>query len=446
MSMVVISRQPSLAIRQSLLIMVLSLAAIFVCAFVLIAYARADMRTDALRTVDTDMTGLVDVMAAGGAPELERRIADRIALDPRDGEAPLYFLAGPDGRRLAGNLPALPAIDAAHSAAGDIPVGDGMAVARATRLRGGITLVVGRSLLPAERLATRLWRAFTWTALAVALGSLVVGRLAAERIRRRVAALNDAFDRFDRGDVSARAGRRGRDDEIGRLTAYVDEHLERIQQLLLSQRQISDNIAHELRTPLMHLDNRLVRALEQAPPPAVVAEIEAARSDIRMVVSLFDGLLDIALAEAGAPAPSALADLSEVAADVAELYEASAEEGGIDLIVRIAPNVTLRGEAMQLARMIANLLDNALKYAPAGSRVRLEVATGPRLIVEDNGPGVPEEDRERIFQRFLRSRQSSTNGHGLGLALVRVIAMRHGLIARVEDARPGARFVIEPAQ
>jgi signal transduction histidine kinase len=444
MSSILTSRSPSLAIRQSLLIMALSLVAIFVCAFVLIAFARADMHADALRTVDTDMAGLVDGMAAGGAPEIEQRIIDRIALDPRDGEAPLYFLAGADGRKLAGNLPAMPALDAAHSTAGEVPVGDGQALMRATRLSGGLTLVVGRSLGPAQRLTMRLWRVFTWTALAVALGSLVVGRLAAERIRRRLTSLNDTFERFDRGDVAARAGRTGGDDEIGQLALYVDEHLERIQSLMSSQRQISDNIAHELRTPLMHLDNRLMRALDQAPSPAVAVEIDAARTDIRMVISLFDGLLDIALAEAAAPAPSAIADLSEVTADVAELYAASAEEAGIELVVRIAPGVTLRGEAMQLARMIANLLDNALKYAPAGSRVRVEVAAGPRLVVEDNGPGVPEADRERIFQRFLRSRES-TNGHGLGLAFVRVIAMRHGLSARVEDAKPGARFIIEPA-
>ena len=98
---------------------------------------------------------------------------------------------------------------------------------------------------------------------------------------------------------------------------------------------------------------------------------------------------------------------------------------------------------MQMARLIANLLDNAFKYAPAGSRVRLTIGAGPRIVVEDNGPGVAPADRERIFQRFIRS-AASGNGHGLGLALVKVIAARHGLAARVEDAAPGARFIIEP--
>jgi signal transduction histidine kinase len=234
-------------------------------------------------------------------------------------------------------------------------------------------------------------------------------------------------------------------DEIARLTGHVDAHLDRIEKLLRAQREISDDIAHELRTPLVHLDSRLLKALDRNADREVGEELERARADIRSVVSLFDALLDIALAESagGSGTLRQEIDLSEVAGDVAELYQASAEEAGITFTTRIAPDVQLRGEAMQLARLIANLLDNAFKYAPRGSRVRLSVSPGPRILVEDDGPGVPPEDAERIFQRFLRG-GTKANGHGLGLALVTVIAARHGLAARVESAAPGARFVVEP--
>ena len=217
-----------------------------------------------------------------------------------------------------------------------------------------------------------------------------------------------------------------------------------MQRLLTAQREISDNIEHELRTPLVHLDTRLLHAIDHNRDAGVADDLDGARGDIRSIVSLFDALLDLTLAEAGSDSASrGTVDVSELAAGLADLYAASAGEAGLDFSTRIAPDVTMRGEAIALTRLIANLLDNAIKHVPAGTRVRRIVGAGPIIAVEDNGTGVAPHDREPIFRRFHRA-SGERNGHGLGLALVRVIAAQHGLTARVEDARPGARFIVEP--
>ena len=314
---------------------------------------------------------------------------------------------------------------------------------RATRLRPGVSLYVGRSLAPIGKAEAELrWR-LGYAGAAAVVGALLVGLVTAWQIGRRAQALNAVFRRFQEGDQAARAGPQG-SDEFGELAANVDAHLDQIARLLAVQREISSNIAHELRTPLAHLDTRLRRALERTEDAATRDALDEARDDIRSIVSLFDALLDIALGEAADQSAQGIVDLSEIATDLADLYEASADEAGLTFAAEIAPDVKLRGERMQLTRLIANLLDNAIKFVPAGASVRLAIAPGPVITVEDSGPGVAPADRDLIFRRFGRA-QSDAEGHGLGLALVKVIATRHGLTVRCEDAAPGARFVVAPA-
>jgi signal transduction histidine kinase len=433
----------SLSIRQGLLFVTAGLAGMLCVALALIATAQSQLRADLLHTVDTDIAGLVDIQAGGGLSELQSRIRDRTALDPASGEVPLYLLAARDGRRLAGNVANATELDPDRSEGSDAMLNGAPAMVRSTRLADGLVLTVGRSLAPVTRLRNSLWRVFGWTAAGLIIISAAIGLITARRLDTRLSRLNAAFDRFDAGDLSTRVGPMRQRDEITRLATHVDTHLGTIARLLDVQRQISDNTAHELRTPLVHLDSRLLRALDHTTEASVAGELVAARDDIRSIVSLFDGLLDIATADAATGLKHAAPfDLSEVTAGVAELYAASAEEAGIGFGIRIAPNITVLGEPMQLARLIANLLDNAFKYVPAGSHVRITLEAGPRLIVEDDGPGIPAANHERVFQRFARGEQSPP-GHGIGLALVKVIALRHGLSARVEDADPGARFVIE---
>lgn len=430
----------SIATRQALLTACLTLAAVAMFALSALATVEASLRADLLHTIDTDIAGLADGAARGGTDELAARIGDRLAVQSEEPAAPYYLLQDVVGRRLAGNIGMPPPIDAGRSEFADATIGTDRALIRATRLSHGAILMVGRSLGPTEKLIATLRLRLGLLAGCAFAAALAAGWWTSARLAGRVGAVNRIFRRFEEGDRAARVAPRGRD-ELAMLGEHVDRHLSQIDMLLAFQQGISDNVAHELRTPLAHLDMRLRRTIEQTADPALTADLENARGDVRSIVSLFDALLDIAHGEAGARMPRTSFDLSELAGSLAELYAPSAEEAGLDFSTRIAPDVTMTGEPMQIGRMIANLLDNALKFVPAGARLRLSVAPGPIIIVEDSGPGIAPDERELVMRRFGRGR-SSAAGHGLGLALVKLVAARHGLVLRLEDAAPGARFII----
>lgn len=433
----------SAVVRQAVTSTLLMLAAIALIAFGARIVTERQQRSAMIATIDTDIAGLIDGMARGGPAEVADRIADRIAFTGRDGAQ--YRLANAQGARIVGNLPDGVALDPLRSQSGVVATPFGPALARATRLHGGYTLTVARSLRPDRAAVDRLMTLFALASIPAALSSILAGAWSARRFGRELAGLNHVFRRFEAGDQSVRAGL-NRSDELGRLSTYIDSHLARIGSLMSTQRQISENIAHELRTPLGHLDGRLLTMMSRNKDPAVEEDLHAARADIRSIVSLFDTLLDLAMAEAGDGdgANAAMFDLSEQMVGLVELYGPSAEEAGLEFTARITPAVTMRGEPMAMTRAVANLLDNAFKFTGAGSHVRLTVTQGPRIVVEDDGPGIATHLRDSVFERFRGSRASG-QGHGLGLALVKVIAIRHGLVPRFEDALPGARFVLAPA-
>jgi signal transduction histidine kinase len=430
----------AIAIRQALLtaaVIVLATSGISGLAFMAVDQAA---RIELLHTIDTDIAGLVDVEAEGGQAQLAQRIHDRT--DFETSPASYYLLTDSTGHRLAGNLPAMPVSFARSSGSAQLAVGRQVVLVRATVLRGERVLAVGRSLGGVTAFGAYLLRLFLISEATIAAAALLIGLLLARGLTRRIERINATFARFSGGDTGARVGAMRSEDEIATLARHADHHLERVVSLIDAQREISDNIAHELRTPLGHLDTHLREALAANRDPGVEALLQAARSDIHSVVSLFDALLDIALAESASGASGLTRfDLSELAAGVVELYEASAEEAGMHLTARIAPGVSMCGEPMQVSRILVNLLDNALRHLPEGSRIRVAISPGPVMIVEDDGPGIDEADRETVFQRFRRSGGSSA-GHGLGLALVSSLATRNGMTARIEDAKPGARFII----
>ncbi len=398
-------------------------------------------------TVDTDIAGLVDIYATGGEGELLARLEDRSMLVSLEGRQARYMAVRPDGTILGGNIKEWPALGAALSEAGFLTLGDGTAVyARATRLSPDLDLLVARTY---ERDSHAFWRlagVFLGTAALIVLASWLLGRRAARRLRQRIGAISTAF----------RAAEQGRDpdlpdsefdDEIGELATLSTRAIARSASLAHTHRHMSDHIAHEIRTPLTHLDSRLVNAMRSLPPGSDPAMIEQGRRDIRGVVTMLDSLLDIASSEArvGDLAGLTEVDLSTLAGDLAELYAGSAEEEGITLTTMIQPGVTMMGEPMQLTRLISNLLDNALKYVPQGGEVSLSVARGPAIEVKDNGPGVEPELRPLVFDRFRAGQApSGKSSHGLGLALARAIALRHGLGIALVDSDVGAHFVIKP--
>lgn len=408
-----------------------------------------------VRAVDVDLAGLADIHASGGREELERRIADRLALANDGGTASHYMVADDAGRRLAGDIGRWPDLSARLSAAGFVTLPDRTPVyARATQLAPNLRLLVAREYGHDTALARRIGWAFLAAGAFAAIAVGLVGRWRSKRLADRIGLINRAFREPDDATLSALAEGRSERDEIGELTRHSAEALARLNRMVNAHRETTDQVAHELRTPLMHLDSRLVKALQAAPDADNQRLLADARGEIRHIIALLESLLDIATSEArrGDRLGLAPVNLSQLAQRIGELYADSAEESGHRFMRSIMPGISCQGEEMQLTRLITNLLDNAFKYVPAGGTVRLALEQGPVLTVSDDGPGVAEGDREHIFDRFRRGRSggasggSGRSGAGLGLALARAIAERHGLTLRLAPSEKGARFVLSPEE
>ena len=405
---------------------------------------RGTLDASAREAVDLDLAGLVDIHASGGQDELVRRIDDRLAIKPADGGAPHYLLSDDRGGRIAGDIAAWPSLDPAISEAGLVRLGEGTeAYARATQLGPDLRLVVAHEAADAAPLLQRVALVFLAGGAVFVLVIGVFSRLSMDRLRRRITRINAAYREPGRVRLGALAAAE-RPDEIDELAAHSASALARLSSLMEAYRDASDQIAHEIRTPLMHLDGRLVKALATDPPPETAKRLLEARGEIRRLVGTLESLLDIAASKAHQGDRHGLKplNLSAMVERICELYQDSAEESGHAFTWRITPGIKLEGEESQLGRLVTNLLDNAFKYVPEGGRVMLTLDPGPVLVVEDDGPGVPEAERERIFERFYRSegQRGNLSGSGLGLALARAIAERHRLTLVLEPAASGARF------
>ena len=348
------------------------------------------------------------------------------------------LLQAPDGRAVAGRVPDAPARLQGFAT---LPGVDGGARrALGAVLPGGFGLVVAADLAPARQAAAALAWTSPLAALAAAAVALVGGFLAARGLERRLAGVSDAARAVVDGDLARRLPESGRGDEFDRLVGTINAMLARIAALVAAQRQVTDDIAHDLRGPLSRLRQRLEAALAGARDPAAdAATLEAAAAELDAVLAAFSGLLRIARAESGADrAAFRDVDLSALVAEMAELYAPAAEDAGRRLTAQVAPGLCLPGDPALLRQMVANLLDNTLAYG--GPSITLALQPGPVLDVADDGPGVPPEERERVVQRFYRlDRSRSTPGTGLGLALVAAAAGVHGGSLRLDAAAPDGR-------
>ena len=429
-------------VRGAILLALVSLA-LLLC--VVVAESWRSSEASLAEAVDTDMAGLVDIFVTSGQDELVRRLADRTALSSFDGRQAHYLLGEAGRARVAGDLTQWPRLLPAQSEAGFVTLKDGTQLyARATRLGPGLDMVVAREYEPDRQAIWRLAAIFSLTAVGIVLAVWLIGRTATGRMRRRLARISEAFRAAEHG-AEPRASYAEPEDEIGELADLSTRAITRSANLARTHQHMSDHIAHEIRTPLTHLDNRLVNCLRAE--PAMRTEIEQCRADIRGVVTMLDSLLDIAASEARVGDLTGLeeVDLSALAEDLVELYAASAEEADIALIAHIEAGVTLPGERMQLTRLISNLLDNALKYVPAGGTISITIAAGPVIEVSDDGPGVEPYLRPFVFDRFRSGPpREGKSSHGLGLSLARAIAMRHGLRIGLVDSGKGAHFVVRP--
>jgi signal transduction histidine kinase len=312
--------------------------------------------------------------------------------------------------------------------------------------------VVGRDLEEQRRFLddARWW--FVGGFGLLALAGLGGGLLLARAIGRRVDTITAASERIMAGALSDRLPVSGRGDEIDALARQVNVMLDRIEQLLASLKEVSDNIAHDLKTPINRLRNRAEAALGDGQgAEAWRAGLERTIEEADQIIKTFNALLLISRIEAGALEESLTTfDLGDLVGDVAELYEPVAEEAGLGLEREIAAGVVVRANRQLLGQALANLLDNAIKYglpsAIARPRLRIEVArrgSQVHLVVADQGPGIPAADRARAVERFIRLDRSRTRpGTGLGLSLVAAVARMHGGRLELEDNAPGLRVVV----
>jgi signal transduction histidine kinase len=248
------------------------------------------------------------------------------------------------------------------------------------------------------------------------------------------------------GDFARRLPEAGTGDELDRLTATINAMLARIEALMAALRQVTNDVAHDLRGPLARLRQRLEGALAAPREPAAdAATLEAALSELDQVLATFAAMLRIAQVEAGVRRGAfAPLDLSALVAAVAEAYAPVAEDQGAELVAEVAPGQRITGDAALLRQLLANLIENALAHGGAAVRIRVRLRPGPVLEVADDGPGIPPEERAKVLRRFYRlDRSRGTPGTGLGLALVAAVAALHDARLSLGDAGPGLRVTLD---
>jgi signal transduction histidine kinase len=407
----------------------------------------ADNQTRAVIAAEAD--SLIEQYQVGGLRQLQQAIGERSLASGGS----IYLLTDALGEPLVGNISELPATLSPKAGFGETRY-QGLdnsarrrALARVYALPNGFRLLIGHDLGDRARMGAVMVRALALSLVVfaglAALGALFVAR----RVLRRIDAMNVSARALMAGDMTERLPVSGSGDELDRLAVGLNQMLARIGELVAGLREVSDNIAHDLRTPLTRLRNHAEQALRGDSDPsayrtALLRTIEESDGLIRV----FDALLMIARAEAGADRSGlARLDLGDAVASVAELYEPVAEERGFALRVASEPGLVVEGRRELIAQALANLVDNALKYgaAPPGSvsEVRVEARReGANVVIEvaDRGTGVAEEDRERVFDRFVRLETArSRPGSGLGLSLVAAVARLHGGAVRLDDNAPG---------
>jgi signal transduction histidine kinase len=418
-------------------------------------------------TVNAEIGEISDIFARRGLNALGRTIENR-ALRPG---ANLYLITTPNGRAFAGNVGSLaPGVmattgwsETSYRRLDEQDSADHRALVNVTELTSGFRLLIGRDLEERRRLFGIVAKAAQWSVLIVIALGLGGGIFVARRVLRRIDAMTGTTQRIMAGDLSGRlpVGRSG--DELDRLAENLNAMLERIEALMVGLKEVSDNIAHDLKTPLTRLRNRAEEALAKAGNEAEYrAALERTIEESDGLIRTFNALLMIARAESGqARGNMDDFDAADVARGIHELYEPLAEDNDLTLQVR-TEQAPLHGNRELVSQALANLVENAIKYGrpePALQPLSAEVADSKDaktiliearrdgdqvlLSVSDHGPGIPEADRGHAVERFVRLEASRTQpGSGLGLSLASAVATLHGGALKLDDAHPGLRATL----
>jgi signal transduction histidine kinase len=377
----------------------------------------------------------------------------------------LYLVTTPVGEGLAGNVGSLEPgvlehegwVETAYRRQEEPESAEHNALVRVTRLPGGIRILVGRDLDERERMFRIVSLAGQWSVAIVIVLGILGGIFVSRRVLNRVDAMTGTAKTLMAGDLTGRLPVTGSGDEFDRLALNLNGMLARIESLMRGLKEVTDNVAHDLKTPLTRLRNRCEAALRSAKSEAEFRSVlEQTIEESEGLIRTFDALLMIARAESGEVREGMSEfDAAEVARDVSELYEPLAEDKGLTLEVDVRQHAAVKGNRELVSQALANLVDNAIKYAAPAEKTSPDAINGARggirvtadaepdrivLTVSDHGPGIPTADRSRVVDRFVRLEQSrSQPGSGLGLSLVSAVARLHGGELKLEDNAPGLR-------
>ncbi|MGV8996435.1 MAG: ATP-binding protein [Parvibaculaceae bacterium] len=409
--------------------------------------------------VQAEITGLAEQYAQGRLPLLVHTVIQR----SRDPGESLYLVLDPAGQVLAGNLDVRPDVKPGTDGWMDFTYSrrtlNGVVLkaarARVFVLAEGFYLLVGRDVQERREIESLITNALIWAiALTVMLG-LAGGLFMSRRMLARVDEINKSSKDIMAGDLSRRLPIAGTGDEIDQLGQNLNAMLDQIEALMIGMRQVTDNVAHDLRSPLNRMRNRLeVTLLQDMSPDEYRNVLERTITEADHLLKTFNALLMIARAEAGSLRESMTnVDASLIARDVAELYEPVAEENGFAILLNVTDGLHVRGNRELLSQVLTNLIDNAIKHGkpkdetdPSGKAPVIEVAAGldndgrVELSIGDHGPGIPADQYARVLERFVRLEASrNTPGSGLGLSLASAVARLHGGRIELSDNAPGLR-------
>jgi signal transduction histidine kinase len=404
-----------------------------------------------VETIEAEIAGLAEQYRLAGI----RRLINIVDRRGRQPGASLYLVTNFQGERIAGNVNALPpgTLDQAGQkeitySRSEEEAREHRAIVRVFILPGGFRLLVGRDVDERVRIRDIIRQAFGLSLLLIVILGCAGAWFVTSRVLKRIDAMSATTETIMAGDLTGRLQIAGTGDELDRLAQHLNAMLDRIGELMTGLTEVSNNIAHDLKTPLTRLRNRADEALRVASSPDELrAALDAVIEESDSLIRVFNALLMIARLEAGHQSEGmADFDAAEVARGVAELYEPLAEEAGTELKVDVEPDLQLHGSRELLGQAVANLVDNAIKYgtgtdgapAPAVTVEARKDEGSVIIVVGDRGPGIPADDRDRVLGRFVRLEEArSRPGFGLGLSIAAAVARLHGGALKLSDNNPG---------
>ncbi|MCV6587756.1 MAG: HAMP domain-containing histidine kinase [Marinobacterium sp.] len=440
----------STTLKLALLYLLLFTGSVLVLSGFLYWATAGYMERQTRATIETEIQGLSERYEQTGLAGLSFTINQRLKRNPTS--ASIYLLTDPSGNRILGNLDRWPKINPDAQGwvelwlSSDKVLDDKAHPARAQlfTLRGGFRLLVGRDMEYLRSIELLILEALGWGILLTTLLGLAGGLWMGRRFLRRVEQLDHTAQEIMAGDMNRRMPLRGSDDELDSLARTLNRMLDRINELMIGVKQVSDNIAHDMRTPLSRLRQTLESAQDnRLSQPEQQLRVEQAVQEADHLLSTFNALLRIGNIEARHQRQAfEQLSLNQLLDDVVELYEPIAEDRQQLIEFEQVSVPAIQGDRNMLFQVLANLLDNALKYSPEQGLIQVTmtqpVADRIEISIRDSGPGIPAELQDKVFQRFYRMEKSRTTpGNGLGLSLVRAVCDLHNIKIQLQNTAPG---------